>query len=696
MYSLRKLVLAVLLALVPGLLVALPVAEAGKAMRADLVVKAFKVPKKVTQGSTLRVTLKVRNASRKKAARKSVTRVYLSTDRKRGKDISLAKVRTPKVPKGKTKKKVVKLRVAKRVKARRYWVIACADATKKVKETREGNNCRTSKNKVKVVAKKKTPPATGFPRRANPIDVQVFTAGTGSVTDTLYGNGDSIEMTAPDGTHYELAFPLDFEKGGALLNGVDVTLTPVTRIRGNRGGAGPFSTFHAVDIQPHGLMLLRPATLTVTPPLSSPSARRMTAFSADYSGADLHLTPSTVGGGSIDLPVNSFSTHGVTPTADPGVDVVASHTPRDPMAQFGQRGRDILQEGGPDTQAKMQALMDEAFTDHLQPQLEASLTDPALREIALQEALSTLRTMELLGMDVSKWSPYVMEMLEKILKLDQEESITRCVEQGELAMVTRVLGLQRTMAVLGMTGDEGDPEAKRRLLGCLRFELTFTSEIERESVLPLEGHTVGETTNGTYATKVDRMVLELDNFLGTVSGRGEIHYTDYSLSMVRTNPPSGDKPCLFQETHTGIGTEAGVASAWTQMDVNYYRRSADRDAPPPPQGPVGTLAFEVGTTLLDLSDPSDHVLKEPTERFKSVQRDTDCNFRPETQHTARSWMAWTVAKDQLEREIWLNEWNGSVLHKSTWDLSEPKKCGGCTVDTRTEYATLTLEHAPQR
>lgn len=222
----------------------------------------------------------------------------------------------------------------------------------------------------------------------------------------------------------------------------------------------------------------------------------------------------------------------------------------------------------------------------------------------------------------------------------------------------------------------------------------------RRYVLPLAGHTVGEDTTGRYVTKVDKMVLELDNWASGVSGRAEIAYTHYSLSMVRTQPPSGDNPCLFQTTHTGAGTEPGIASASTNFDVNHYTRSADPGAPPPPVGPIGSIKLQVGDTSLDVLDSSDplagYVDKEPTERYVEQDRNTDCSMRAPTQNDARSWMAWSVARDLLEEDILLSQWNGKLLHESTWNVEEPPGCGGCTIDTRTEHATLKLEHAPKR
>ncbi|WP_377320196.1 CARDB domain-containing protein [Pimelobacter simplex] len=126
--------------------------DAGAAApRADLVVSAVgSPPAKVRHGSRFNLGATVANKGRA-AAKPSSLRFYLSKDRLRGAgDISAGTVPVPKVKF--RKKRVVSGRVDVPwgTADGKYWVIACADATQRVKETKEGNNCQASKTQVEV------------------------------------------------------------------------------------------------------------------------------------------------------------------------------------------------------------------------------------------------------------------------------------------------------------------------------------------------------------------------------------------------------------------------------------------------------------------------------------------------------------------------------------------------------------------
>lgn len=125
-------------------------AAAGK--RADLVVASVgKPPATVKHGSSFNLGATVANKGRG-AAKPSSLRFYLSRDRARSADdITGGTVAVKKVKPRKKKTVSGKVNVPWEASGK-YWVIACADATRKVKETKEGNNCRVSKTQVDVDA----------------------------------------------------------------------------------------------------------------------------------------------------------------------------------------------------------------------------------------------------------------------------------------------------------------------------------------------------------------------------------------------------------------------------------------------------------------------------------------------------------------------------------------------------------------
>lgn len=146
------------------LLVAAPAASAKTiAALPDLVVqKVSKPPKTKTVGSKLRMIVKVRNAGDAKAG-KSKLGLYLGKGKKHTKkDKRLKRVKVKPLAAGKTKK--VKLRVVlpAKTKAGVYRLFACADDTKKLKESKERNCRATRKVQLLPVAPPPPPPAPAF------------------------------------------------------------------------------------------------------------------------------------------------------------------------------------------------------------------------------------------------------------------------------------------------------------------------------------------------------------------------------------------------------------------------------------------------------------------------------------------------------------------------------------------------------
>ena len=145
---------------VTALLAAAPATAYG-AGRPDLQTRAVAPPPAtVEQGQALRATATVANRGRA-AARPSAVRFYLSRDRRVGRgDVKLP----GQVPMAKLKRRaaldaallpVVPVRAG----AAAYYLIACADDRRKVRESNERNNCHAARKRVKVAAR--TTPPTG-------------------------------------------------------------------------------------------------------------------------------------------------------------------------------------------------------------------------------------------------------------------------------------------------------------------------------------------------------------------------------------------------------------------------------------------------------------------------------------------------------------------------------------------------------
>ena len=230
---------------------------AAAAKRADLaLVKVSASPMSVAPGGSVRVADTVRNRGAAKA-RPTRLAYFLSKDARRGgADLRLSGQRKLKAVRARTRAKGARrLVVPASTPAGAYRLIACADATRKVKERNERNNCRAARGTFRVtgfagpeatlpapagssppsVAPGPGPsPATSFPLTPNPLTVSQTLAAERSVTQKMYGGFEnSMSVTAADGTEYTLTLPQN-----ALLSAQDVTMTPVTAVARAPAGQG--------------------------------------------------------------------------------------------------------------------------------------------------------------------------------------------------------------------------------------------------------------------------------------------------------------------------------------------------------------------------------------------------------------------------------------------------------------------------
>ncbi len=122
------------------------------AAEADLLITSVsKPPKSKKRGKKFTVKTTVKNIGEEEAG-KSMTRFYLSKNRRIDrKDIRIKGSRTyPELSAGEHSKKKAKLRIPKKTRPGKYYLIACTDDRYNVSESNEENNCRIAKRKIRV------------------------------------------------------------------------------------------------------------------------------------------------------------------------------------------------------------------------------------------------------------------------------------------------------------------------------------------------------------------------------------------------------------------------------------------------------------------------------------------------------------------------------------------------------------------
>lgn len=152
-------------------------------------------------------------------------------------------------------------------------------------------------------------PAPAAPSQAaampapNPLTVRASTDTAQSNSAVITIQGGSLSATSADGTQFTLTLPKD-----ALLQDTKITLTPVTAVEGLPLSGGLVA---AVQLEPDGLELLRPGTLTMELPKPLPSNDLLTVgFTYAGNGQEFHLNPSSIQGQTITQTLYHFSGKG--------------------------------------------------------------------------------------------------------------------------------------------------------------------------------------------------------------------------------------------------------------------------------------------------------------------------------------------------------------------------------------------------
>jgi hypothetical protein len=214
--------------------------------RPDLVIsKLSNPPTSLKAGQGFRATDTTKNRDKRRAGR-STNRYYLSKDAKKSRrDVRLTGRRRVKaLGPGKRSRGRARLTVPQ-IAAGSYFLIACADDRKKVREARERNNCRASQTKARVRAGANRPPtataqsvttASGVPvavtlSGSDPDgDALIYSTGPGPARGALSGTAPNLTYTPTAGVvgADSFGFSVSDGRGGSAAATVSITVTAPT------------------------------------------------------------------------------------------------------------------------------------------------------------------------------------------------------------------------------------------------------------------------------------------------------------------------------------------------------------------------------------------------------------------------------------------------------------------------------------
>lgn len=322
--------------------------------------------------------------------------------------------------------------------------------------------------------------------------------------------GGTLEAVGEDGTYYELTIPK-----GALERDTRIKLIPVHAIDGLPfGGAAP-----AVQLEPEGLQLLRPATLSIEPQHPVPLAEQA-AFAYAGAGEDAHLYPARGDSVQVEFDLLHFSGYGFGRAApgDPGVEMLAEaadHTARlEARVAWFVRVAKRQAERGDETAMTtliphLEQLYVEYFDTVLRPLMQAAEKDDRMAECAIERYFVWARQLLLLGLvrsgsdDESTSAARAAQQqptrapdseLDRrydearsswiaIMENEAAHAMPRadraCREAHDFRAYTRVIALERRAQLLGLHDESGVlADVLRHLQACMTFEIELVSVID--------------------------------------------------------------------------------------------------------------------------------------------------------------------------------------------------------------------------
>jgi CARDB len=574
--------LTIRLVAIACLLAALSAAAPAAAKKApDLVVTKLsaKAPAQVAPGATFKATATVKNAGARGAAGSKAT-FLLSRDRKLGKrDVRLAAASVSRLKARRSAAASKRLRVPAAA-AGAYRLLACVDVGAKVRERNEKNNCMASKSSLRVTgaaARGPGPAATGagavpasrggadgltsFPRPANPLRASFALDSASAVSEVVPPSGGVLTTFGSDGSEYRLDLPPD-----ALFGSAKITMTPLASL-----GGAPLSggIVGGVKLEPEGLTLNRPATLTITPAGAVPALGAQTGFLAQGDGDDFHLYPLAFGP-ELSLQLLHFTIAGAGSATAADRQAAADRMPAMNQAQYEaliaerlRLAREREESGIPDDDwpTDLKPVHLAYYRDVVRPAMLAGLNDEAAVDAAIREGLGWLRKIEFYGnASEPEYGPIVDEIHRTMLQV-LENALSRsnsaCVETHDLRAIRRIVQIARTASLLGFDLGPGlDLVAK-----CVRFELDMDSQ--------LTGLDAG------YHVSLPNVLLELHYFNGALTvigakGEKQLDWLEFeSHSEYAYECPLGEEPpVMTQGEINDDGTESPTATATVTFDIS--------------------------------------------------------------------------------------------------------------------------------
>lgn len=437
---------------------------------------------------------------------------------------------------------------------------------------------RTERIRERASELRRTASRRNEPPRVPATRVATITLDDAHATEAFVGpRGGSLSLALAGGARASLAIPR-----GALLATTKVRLVPVSDAVGLPLGGGVLA---AVQLEPEGLVLFRPATLTFESlPTTANGRPRGVAWRGR--GVDVHHRPFRRAAGRTTFAVTHFSGYafGGETEADArtesnrmrsGAEEEASDAISDTLQGVaGRQERDPDERPTDEEQRRIEEALRRWWERTVREWLISTETRDDLLETAITEYLSFWSSVTYVGLE-ERFAPEKREAEERIargLANGIRRAYDRCMQHKTIEECATMVKWFGTAQMLGLEGRPGltQAELRARMEDCLnlkiRLELRIQFGLMDESVRIWADLRIEE-----MELHMSRRLTEADAMLPPFEARGPLRYGRFEVRL----DDEGCRP-------TNVGRTDGEAEVKVELDVNL------RSEPPsarPPTGP---------------------------------------------------------------------------------------------------------------
>jgi hypothetical protein len=495
-----------------------------------------------------------------------------------------------------------------------------------------------------------------------------------AVTQTITTDGGTISATGADGTVYTLTLQKD-----SLELDQAITLTPLSAADGLPGG---HALAAGVQLDPQGLQLVKPATLTIKLATPIPVASQL-SFASDDSGSDFHLYPQTYDPSTIAMEIDHFTEYGAF--AGSPADLVAQlHHGTVSYLALTEQLRAALAEvraaqlaGGPEPYTPDQliamlantanAWYDQKILPEMQIAAQPDADDNQVTA-AIHDALSWDHQVQVLGLinepGFADKEKALYALIDQAVLNAYERARKRCTDLHDILAISRLLALEHTIELLGITPPNHNVDDDIRK--CVSFELDVDTTITRD-------YHIGTSVEHSHV-QVNGLPLTADgglNFLlaNTLTGSKNPEQVSWSKSSA--------SPCSY--TFTGAEAKSPFTA---RLHFTFSKKPDGTLNVPQITMTVSTGEYRENATFLC---PNQRPEPYPWDTFQEgwyvLHHSEDASpggtLVPQTQYLINNWT-------YLGGEVWATK---------TYNQTIDQSVGNQTV-TWTESTTLTLRHTP--